>query len=627
MRLSSDDDRMAFLAPRASMSPPLPSPSPLSRRSSPSPSPSFLSYDDDLETGPFFDKPAFSDHILSISSPSLASSVFSDRLSPSRASRASRASCTCWSRLQRVVACLVAAHRSRRRRSGAYRACLTFLKVVVHLCVALFVLTPILAPSYTHPPAHYRELAARCHATASLYDRTGCANPHNQQVFISVSLWDEGGRLADGRWGGALVELVSLLGPTNVFVSIYENDSGAAGAAALARLRDRLESLGSRHALVYDDHVPLDAFPTVVLPDGSHRTKRIAYLAAIRNRALQPLDTLGAVNGTHFDKVLFLNDVAFRPIDAAQLLFSTGGPSSPGSNNNNNSYSNNSNNNNGGGGNYLAACALDWKRPFAFYDIFAQRDAEGYSNGVPIFPIFSGAGRGLSRAAMRAQSDAVPVQGCWGGMVAMQAAYVQNRQDGLPWPSFQNSADHVVNPAQPNASAAAVYAAAHGGQPAPVRFRYEPELYVEGCECCLFLADAAAAAKATAAATATGGQQSLPVVVNPYVRVAYHWQRLPWVRIIQRWERLLVLPQAIATRLTRRLPTYNPHRTVAAGTPFVEEVWDPDRNVWTRKTRAGRTGLFCNVREMQLLTVGPRTGDENWEHVPVPPGQKLYFPT
>lgn len=64
-------------------------------------------------------------------------------------------------------------------------------------CLAIFIATPFLAPSYTQPPAHYRELAARCSGpSANIH---GCANPFNEKVFISVSLYDKNGHLASGK--------------------------------------------------------------------------------------------------------------------------------------------------------------------------------------------------------------------------------------------------------------------------------------------------------------------------------------------------------------------------------------------------------------------------------------------
>lgn len=63
------------------------------------------------------------------------------------------------------------------------------------------------------------------------------------------------------------------------------------------------------------------------LPNGEDRVQRITYLSEVRNRLLLPLDppvTQENANATgfrsavdmHFDKILFLNDVFFSPLDA-----------------------------------------------------------------------------------------------------------------------------------------------------------------------------------------------------------------------------------------------------------------------------------------------------------------------
>ncbi|CAK7270330.1 hypothetical protein SEPCBS57363_004045 [Sporothrix epigloea] len=453
---------------------------------------------------------------------------------------------------------------------------------------------PDTSPSYHHPPAHYNRLAARCETLyngpeESIERIHGCANLFDEKVFISVSLYDKDGHLAGGEWGESLIELVRLLGPSNVFVSIYENDSNRRSATALDHLR-RL--LPCRNVVVYDDHVSLDPFPRVTMPDGTQRIKRLAYLAEMRNRALRPLNTLDGVGGTVFDRVLFLNDVAFRPMDAAQLLFSTNvvDPED-------------------GRAEYLSACALDYKTPFLFYDLYAQRDAEGFSSGLPIFPFFSDAGQGLSRADMLAQKDAVRVQSCWGGMVATDARYIQHRNSSLLNPDFQEISRHVVDPVHPI------------GVSAPLRFRYEPEIFFDACECCLLLADISRAASvARVPASRTG------VFVNPYVRVAYDKTTLRRLRIVQRWETLFAMPQALFSRLAN-LPTHNPHRQVREGDTFVEEVWNAQANSWSLETRRGRNGLFCGVREMQVMDEQPRTEDKNWVNVAIPPNQSLDFPS
>ncbi|KAF6814191.1 hypothetical protein CPLU01_14459 [Colletotrichum plurivorum] len=447
----------------------------------------------------------------------------------------------------------------------------------------ILVTTPVFFPSYTRHPKHYKALRKRCLVSDSL---SSCANPHNEKVFIAASLFDPDGKLAGGEWAKNVLDLIHMIGEENVFLSIYENDSGEQGTAALEELK---KNVPCKHHIVSDEHVDYGAFPHLTMPDGTQRLKRLAYLSEMRNRALYPLDQFDPDLGVvQYDRILFLNDAMFAPVDAAHLLFST-------------------NTADDGRAHYLSACALDFDwNPFTEYDLYAQRDAEGYSNGIPIFPYFSNAGKGMSRKAMVSQTDAVPVKSCWGGMVAMQAKWVQNMNKQLPTKDWQSVAHHVIDPDHPH------------NVTAPVRFRYEPELYFDACECCLFLADVTTVAD-------KASEMDMGVFVNPYVRVHYRKKTQRYERFIRHWERLFPLPQAILTRYIG-LPTPNPHREVEEGQRFTEEIYHR-REGWKMVERTGRSGMFCGVRAMQLIKESPRVGKnwENWFDIPWSQ-QKLDFP-
>lgn len=487
------------------------------------------------------------------------------------------------------------ARRRLRRVTRRYPLLFTLIKYLLAAIIAILIATPVFAPSYTTAPSHYRKLVSRCSGSAPTQD--GCANVFNEKVFISVSLYDKDGHLADGLWARTVLELIQIIGRQNVFISIYENDSGPEGAKALEKFK---QNLPCRYKIVNDAHVPVEDFPTIRMPNGQDRVKRIPYLSEMRNRALRPLDKFDEqeLGFKSFDKILFLNDIVFNPIDAANLLFST-------------------NLGLDGRSRYLSACALDFIQPAVFYDLYAQRDAEGYSGGLPIFPFFSNEGLGISRAAVLGQSDAVPVKSCWGGMVAMQAKYVQNLSPLLPSPDFQQIGSHVIDPNAPT------------NITGPVRFRSEPEIFFDACECCLFLADVTEVAESQ-------GAEELGTYVNPYIRVAYSQNIYRWLSLARRWERLLTVPQWVLTKFVS-LPTHNPHRTVRQGEKFIEEVWagaEPGSETngqetghWKLVERIGRSGMFCGVREMQLISQGERSDDVNWGNVKMPAGQMLEFPT
>ncbi|KAK3350064.1 cryptococcal mannosyltransferase 1-domain-containing protein [Lasiosphaeria hispida] len=452
---------------------------------------------------------------------------------------------------------------------------------LIFYVLLVFALTPIFIPSYTRLPAHYQTLNEKCDGPSP---KTTCANPHREKVFIAAILYDENGTLAGGIWGRRVLALINLLGPENVFLSIYENDSGARGQAALAAFK---QLVPCPNHIVSEEHLPLTGFYNITFPNGSQRTKRVAYLSELRNRALRPLDDFREDRDiVKFDKVLFLNDAAFEPMDAAHLLFNTNqGPD--------------------GRASYVAACAVDWFHPFRTYDVYALRDAEGYANYQTLFPFFGKRGGAISRTGVLRQSDAVRVKSCWGGMMAMQAEYIQNLNKYLPSPAFGTVNGHVIDPDYPR------------NVTAPVRFRYEPGVFYDACECCLFSADLEQVAR-------QDGAVETGIYANPFVRVAYTEEVLRWLPYVKRWERLFVLAFTFQSWFTPAAE--NPYRTVQEGEPFTEEIWDGEE--WRLVSRVGRNGMFCGIRDMQVLRKeGAKPGklSYNWVNTRRPPGQTLQF--
>lgn len=475
---------------------------------------------------------------------------------------------------------------SRLPRHGQYcrvpfsRRVLLFLILIGGGLLVLVTFIGIFRPSYTHLPPHYAALKAKSLESNEL----GRANPLNEKIFIAISLYDKGGHLASGTWGQTILDLIDLLGHNNVFLSIYENDSGDDGTAALDTFKTKVKC---EHEIVSEAHVSKGLFPKITLPDGTERLKRITYLSEMRNRALRPLDQATA---TVYDKMLILNDISFYPIDAAQLLFSTHADIE-------------------GKANYLAACAVDFVNPMKFYDTYATRDMEGYSMGVPFFPFFSSAGGAHSRHDVLNQKDAVRVKSCWSGMVAFDAKYFQSSSK-VPVNGSQEIGFHNIPPANPKAVST------------PVRFRAEPEIFYDACECCLIQADVLRVAQRPNVEEDTG------IYFNPYIRVAYSPTHLWWLQFTRRFERLYSIPHWIVNKLAR-MPTFNPHRTVEEGDEFSEEIWVPDsqkqkNGSWQIATRSARNGLYCGVRETQVILQTARKGDKNWENVPVPRGSKLW---
>jgi hypothetical protein len=127
--------------------------------------------------------------------------------------------------------------RRRKQTSKRTRVLFGFLNGVVLtilLLIVISILDGIIHPSYASPPAHYEALEKHVRSTVG----SGRGNPRNEKIFIASNIIQTD--LIKGRWGASLIELVDLLGPENVFVSIYENDSGNSTSQALNELASRL---------------------------------------------------------------------------------------------------------------------------------------------------------------------------------------------------------------------------------------------------------------------------------------------------------------------------------------------------------------------------------------------------
>ena len=427
------------------------------------------------------------------------------------------------------------------------------LNLLITTLVILIILTAIFRPSYTSPPSHYRTL--RQQVESSKKGEYGRANPENEKIYIAASLYDEGGHLLRGAWGEAVLKLLDILGNTNVFLSVYENESGEDAQSAQIRFERKVQC---PHKIVYDKEFSVDEVDAVTMPDGSERTKRVAYLAEVRNKALLPLTD--GQKDVVYDKLLFLNDVIFDPVEAAQLLLSTNMDAH-------------------GRTSYSAACAVDFINPFKFYDTYATRDAQGFSMGLPFFPWFTTAGEGLSRHEVLAGKDAVRVKSCWGGMVAFDAKPFQ---------------------ATP-----------------PLRFRATTETYWDASECCLIHADLMKSRALNENGEFAG------VYMNPFIRVAYGKGTLRWLYSIRRFEHLFSIPHNIINHMVG-LPWFNPRRMEEPGARVPEKVWVPDNATGTGgsfqiETREATGDGFCGKRMLQLIKESQRNGEKNWEITPIPP--------
>ncbi|PTU25671.1 hypothetical protein P175DRAFT_0498762 [Aspergillus ochraceoroseus IBT 24754] len=442
------------------------------------------------------------------------------------------------------------------RRGSRYRSIrrmpFLILNVALGVLLASIFLTATFWPSYTHLPAHYKALQERVQRT----EAHGRGNLRNEKVFIAAVLYDPQGEIANGRWGHALLQLIQLLGEENVFLSIYENNSGETGQRALDALSNQVTC---NHSILAEPDLSLGGIPRVAVPGGDKRIRRIDYLAEVRNRALRPLDQQPDVK---YDKLLYLNDVIFDPVEALQLLFCT----------------------NAGGADgvaqYRAACAVDFSNAFKFYDTYATRDLEGYGIGLPFFPWFTTAGHAQSRRDVLQGRDAVRVRSCWGGMVAFDAQFFQG-----------------VN---------------------PVRFRADAELFWDASECCIVHADIQDPPSNPEDISDRGSY------MNPFVRVAYDARSHSWLWTTRRFERLYPLAHTLLNHVVG-LPWYNPRQSEIPGAKVVNTVWtdrdgdgDGQGGGFQTIERDARNDGFCGRRGLEVIVEDRKPWQDGFEPIAIP---------
>ena len=351
---------------------------------------------------------------------------------------------------------------------------------------------------------------------------------------------------------------------------------------------------------------------------------------------------------------MYLNDVIFDPIDAANLLLNT------------------ELDGNTGKTLYRAACAVDFGNPFKFYDTFRTRDLEGYSIGVPFYPWFTRSGMGESRRDVLDQKDAVRVKSCWGGMVAFEAKWFQPQlyeldDDDLVLPSKTSitgrslGSDDSTTSSQAEPIAASVNyfdealqqyideqraasvdddltsKSADRISVPPLCFRFEPDTYWDASECCLIHADLAYLSLSSALSpTFASHYGDTGIYMNPYIRVAYSKAVLTWLPFTKRFERLYTPAHTIVNWIAN-LPRFNPRRLEQPGDAIINRVWQYDeeslaalrngtidqlprglQGFYQEVKRNARPGHFCGGRKLRYINENAKYGESRWVSADAP---------
>jgi ZIP family zinc transporter len=122
----------------------------------------------------------------------------------------------------------------RRRKRSIIRLVYWGVFSVPYILIFLVLFAGIFFPSYTVRPAHYKELRRQA-------IHNGRANPYNETVFIAASLAEKKGDLTSGAWGREVLQLVDLLGPENVYLSIYEDNPDPETKQSLDSFREKVK--------------------------------------------------------------------------------------------------------------------------------------------------------------------------------------------------------------------------------------------------------------------------------------------------------------------------------------------------------------------------------------------------
>ncbi|CAK7241159.1 MAG: hypothetical protein STHCBS139747_002618 [Sporothrix thermara] len=503
-----------------------------------------------------------------------------------------------------------------RHRSRKYQRPLIYTLIVLVVLDIWFILR-------SRAPAIRSSVSSIAKASSSEEATSSAAPKHKYPSVFIVSVHRNTEEILRSAWNENLLRLVDTLGHDRVYVSAVESGSQDNTKDALRELQAQLAARGVSHTIdlgttVWQQLDELNAWPAPDTPaaerpgwiwDGEEEhfaLRRIPYLARVRNQAMAPLLTeaarsssssnnnnnnnddggQGQGQGRRFDRVLWINDVAFDTEDVLTLLDTRGG-------------------------HYAAACAMDFKTYPLYYDTFALRDADGDKAVSPHWPWFRSAD---ARADVRAGRP-VRVQSCWNGMVVFDA---QPFYDTTPATELSSS------------SSSGPDGGAHTHTPQPLLFRGVAdslaEFHLEGSECCLIHADnpqsrfsdvPTSSSRRRRRQGRSGGDvdaeagKNIGVWLNPNVRVAYSASVYRQVRAggadggvfpgrlsavygtwTNRWQRALSSVQFVLESQT----VLNRLRRWRAETPEGEPV----RN---------EPGAVCLINEMQIMW------QNGWKHL------------
>ena len=203
----------------------------------------------------------------------------------------------------------------------------------------------------------------------------------NQKYYICANLFNNEDILED--WLIQMKLLISYLGTSNVYVSIFENgDSKDLTGEYLEDFREYLNELS----------IPNKIITTKQLEKGNK--DRIVFMAMLRNKALEFLYEISPLDWNS-TTILFFNDIIYNYQDIINLI---------------------STNN----GDYDAVCGMDYYE--CFYDAWVSigLDGQRFRDNYPYF---------INKVAQDAfiEGETIRTFSCWNGVIAIKAKPFENK--------------------------------------------------------------------------------------------------------------------------------------------------------------------------------------------------------
>ena len=136
---------------------------------------------------------------------------------------------------------------------------------------------------------------------------------------VYIASINSGASLAGPQaWRRAVESVAAHLGKAKVYVSIYEYVDYSGHRDELEQLGRNLELLGVQRSIVFANRENINDFnhtwTAQGLPAPTAATTYVRHMAEMRNRVLRPMIEL-ALQGTRFDRILFLEDDVFSVRD------------------------------------------------------------------------------------------------------------------------------------------------------------------------------------------------------------------------------------------------------------------------------------------------------------------------